>query len=125
MNFGHTVGHCLESFFLDHPEKGGLLHGEAVAAGIICECWISMQRGLMEESLFESIHRHITHLFSPIPIHSTEITEIAQYAYQDKKNEGGKILCTLVPEAGRFMINQEISIEEIQASLNYYRGLVE
>ena len=48
LNFGHTVGHALESYLLVQPGRE-ILHGEAIAAGMVCESWLSMKKGMLSE----------------------------------------------------------------------------
>ena len=43
LNFGHTIGHAIESYFLESDHKENLTHGEAIAIGMICECFISVE----------------------------------------------------------------------------------
>ncbi|MEQ3662819.1 MAG: 3-dehydroquinate synthase family protein, partial [Flavobacterium sp.] len=50
LNFGHTLGHAIESYFLENPNKESLLHGEAIAIGMILESYISKEKNLISES---------------------------------------------------------------------------
>ena len=49
LNFGHTLGHAIESYFLENENKTTLLHGEAIAIGMILESFISWQKKLISE----------------------------------------------------------------------------
>ncbi|CAN0054518.1 unnamed protein product, partial [Chrysoparadoxa australica] len=57
LNFGHTLGHAVETWYLNHEKS--LLHGEAIAVGMILEAHISMQKGLLNEECFYQINDHI------------------------------------------------------------------
>lgn len=117
LNFGHTIGHALESYFMDHTSIS-ILHGEAVLLGILCESWISFQRNLINGQEWKSIATYVRSISAPPVLGPAERLPIAQLATQDKKNEGKRILCTLLDGIGGFRINQEISIQEILNSLN-------
>jgi 3-dehydroquinate synthase len=55
LNFGHTLGHAIESYFLENEQKNSLLHGEAIAAGMILESYISMQKNLISKEEYSQI----------------------------------------------------------------------
>ncbi len=117
LNFGHTVGHALESFYMKNPFTT-LLHGEAVLLGMLCESWISWQHGLLTAKEWDSISSYICPIAPSVNIHQTDRLTIAQIAMQDKKNEGDRILCTLLNGIGKFKIDQEISVQEVMESLS-------
>jgi len=117
LNFGHTVGHALESFFL-YDGPSALLHGEAVLLGMLCESWISWRRGLITAKDWKDIAEYIGSLARESALTQPDRLRIAHLATQDKKNVGKRILCTLLDGIGGFRIDQEISTEEILDSLN-------
>ena len=116
LNFGHTVGHAIESFFIEEAPSP-FLHGEAVLLGMLCESWISWQRGLISEVEWKDIAHYVGLLAREPALTQPERLQIARLAIQDKKNEGQRILCTLLSGIGGFKINQEISIQDILDSL--------
>jgi 3-dehydroquinate synthase len=122
LNFGHTVGHALESFLLSQPGRE-ILHGEAVAAGMICEAWLSVQHGLLDETELDQIETFLFSVFEKVQFVSLETEAIADYARQDKKNVGSTINCTLLEGIGRGVYNQPVTVAEIAASLRYYHRL--
>src|SRR5690606_19975061 len=71
LNFGHTLGHAIESYFLSHSEKEALLHGEAIVIGMIMECFISSELlGFPKNDL-----EQITQVFNSIyPIKTIEVS---------------------------------------------------
>lgn len=73
LNFGHTIGHALESYFLNigYP----ITHGEAVAAGMICESWISHQQTGLKPDDFENIVHLIDYNFSRLKFSKNQITD--------------------------------------------------
>ncbi|MBC6697876.1 3-dehydroquinate synthase [Hymenobacter puniceus] len=122
LNFGHTVGHSLESYLLTQPGRE-ILHGEAVAAGMVCEAWLSVQRGLLTATELDQIETFLFSVFEKVQFVSLETEAIAEYALQDKKNSGATINCTLLEGIGRGVYDQPITLHEVAESLRYYHRL--
>lgn len=119
LNFGHTVGHAVESYHLSADDK--MLHGEAIAVGMICESYLSYLRGLIDESTHDKITRFILSVFGKRKVGDADA--IAAWARQDKKNEGDKVLCVLLEAAGKASWDHLITTDEIRESLSYYSTL--
>lgn len=122
LNFGHTVGHALESYLLTQPGREAL-HGEAVAAGIVCESWLSMKHGLLSEDELDKIETFVFSVFDKIAFVTLETAAIAELALQDKKNSGATINCTLLQGIGNGVFDQPVTVAEIADSLRYYHRL--
>lgn len=122
LNYGHTVGHALESYLLLQPGRE-ILHGEAVAAGMICEAWLSREKGLLSEQELDTIETFLFSVFEKVQFVTLETEAIAEFAYQDKKNVGSTINCTLLEGIGRAVYDQPVTPAEIAASLRYYHRL--
>ena len=122
LNFGHTVGHALESYLLAQPGREAL-HGEAVAAGLVCESWLSVQRGLLSPEELDKIETFVFSVFDKIAFVSLETEAIAELALQDKKNSGATINCTLLKGIGSGVYDQPVTVAEIAESLRYYHRL--
>lgn len=122
LNFGHTVGHALESYLLTQPGRE-ILHGEAVAAGMICEAWLSVQRGLLSPEELDKIETFLFSVFEKVQFVTLETEAIAEYALQDKKNAGSVINCTLLQGIGAGLYDQPITLAEVAAALRYYHRL--
>ncbi len=123
LNFGHTVGHALESYLLLQPGRE-VRHGEAVAAGLICESWLSVQRGLLSSQELVEVEGVVKAAFGKIHFITFETEAIAGFAVQDKKNRADVINCTLLQGLGRGVFDQPITLAEIIASLQYYHQSV-
>jgi 3-dehydroquinate synthase len=119
LNFGHTVGHALESYLLAQPGRT-VRHGEAVAAGLICESWLSAQRGLLSAGELAGVQAVVNASFEPLAFAERELTAIAAYALHDKKNRGDIIKCTLLQGLGHGIFDQAVTLTEIEASLRAY-----
>ncbi|SFG65827.1 3-dehydroquinate synthase [Algoriphagus hitonicola] len=118
LNFGHTLGHALETFYLNGPKH--LLHGEAIAAGMICEAWLSAEKtGLAKKELFE-IAEKLIQVYGKIEIESSEWEAILELCLQDKKNEGKTILFSLLQSIGSCTYNIPVSRGEMTQALTYY-----
>jgi 3-dehydroquinate synthase len=118
LNFGHTIGHAIESFYLqtENAEKI-LLHGESIALGMIAESYLSYQRNLITQTEFEQIKNLLCKVYSSSQIDKNDISNIAIWALQDKKNENGQIQTCLLSGIGNCLYQQVITIREIEESL--------
>ena len=122
LNFGHTVGHALESYLLQQSGRE-ILHGEAVAAGMVCEAWLSHHKGLLSAEELDKIETFLFSVFEKVQFVTLETEAIADFARQDKKNTGTTINCTLLEGIGRGVYDQAVTLEEIAESLRYYHRL--
>ena len=118
LNFGHTIGHAIESFLLNKNED--ILHGEAVAAGMICESFIAYKKGLITIENLVQIKEKIDEIFPLIPIHENDFDAIIGYALQDKKNENSKVNFTLINGIGDYLINQTADSLLMKDALKFY-----
>src|SRR5690606_31025381 len=114
LNFGHTIGHAVESYCLEQGRD--LLHGEAVAAGMYMEGIISSKTGLTHEDI-QQICSRIATLYPKAPIRMEEAPEIWSYALGDKKNKAGKVNCTLLTSIGSAVYNIRIQYPEFREAL--------
>ncbi|HRJ31900.1 MAG TPA: 3-dehydroquinate synthase [Cyclobacteriaceae bacterium] len=121
LNAGHTIGHALESFFLKTGNK--ILHGEAVAAGLVAEAWLSMKRGMLSETELNEVSDYILKVLGKLNIGSENLRTIAGLCSQDKKNKGKRILCVLSEGIGKARWDCEVTEDEIADALAYYRSL--
>jgi 3-dehydroquinate synthase len=120
LNFGHTLGHAIESYFLENGHKTTLLHGEAIAAGMILESYISWQKKLIEEQEYLEIKNTINSIFDRINFDEPDQEHIQELLIHDKKNEYGTIQFALLDSIGKIKINQTAEKEIITAAfLNY------
>jgi 3-dehydroquinate synthase len=106
LNFGHTLGHAIESYFLESEDKKQLLHGEAIAVGMILESHISYQSNFISKDDFAEIKYIITDIFEKIIFNESDIQNIMNLLIFDKKNEFGNVQFTLLNKIGESKINQ-------------------
>lgn len=119
LNFGHTIGHALESYSLIH-DKVPLLHGEAIAIGFICEAYLSAKiSGLKQEELSEIVNT----LKATYPAYSIKLLsypDLLEIMKNDKKNNAGQISFSLLSEIGKCGFDTFCSEADIFESLDYY-----
>lgn len=119
LNLGHTVGHAFESFAMER--KSPVLHGYAVAWGIICELYISTAYFNFPTDLMHRVVKFITEHYGKMNISCDDYERLFEFMTHDKKNMGDKIQFTLLSDIGRVRINRTITKEQIFESLDFYR----
>ncbi|MFO8054684.1 MAG: 3-dehydroquinate synthase [Bacteroidales bacterium] len=118
LNFGHTFGHAFESLAIQHDNP--ITHGKAIAAGMICESYLSYAINQLDKTELSDIQKTIEKTFSLPGIKTSDINSMTNYMYNDKKNQKGKINCSLIAEPGKAKYDQLIPEELINEALNYY-----
>ena len=121
LNFGHTLGHAIESYFLESENKTTLLHGEAIAAGMILEGYISWQKNLISKDEYYQIKNTIQSIFDDIVFEENDLSPIQELLIHDKKNEYGNIQFALLDSIGKIKINQEVENELIKKAFEDYK----
>ncbi len=121
LNFGHTIGHAVESFFLE--TKNPLLHGEAIAIGMICEAFLSVEKNKLTKEELQQISDFIIKTYGKITIPSESFSFLIKIMQQDKKNESDAINFTFLKNIGQFEINHTASEKEILESIAFYNQL--
>jgi len=122
LNFGHTIGHAIESYSLVH-DQNPLRHGEAIAIGMICESYISNSKSELTASALKTITETIFSIYNFHQLDDSTYHELIELMKNDKKNENSEINFTLLSEIGKADFNQEVDVELILESLNYYNAL--
>ena len=114
LNFGHTVGHAIESAAI----AGGMemYHGEAVAYGMVAELYLSVRKMGFDRQRYEAIRRFIQATYLPyVPVAGAE--ELYGLMLHDKKNEREGVNFSLLRAPGLFEVNCYCSREEILEAL--------
>lgn len=119
LNFGHTIGHAIEGYSL-YNDSSPLLHGEAIAIGMICEGFLSYKlNGLSKEDL-EDLTTLFLDIFPPYTYTVDQYDRFVELMKNDKKNEDKKIGFALLKEIGNAEYNIYVDTEDIEEALNYY-----
>ncbi|MCD8304642.1 MAG: 3-dehydroquinate synthase [Prevotellaceae bacterium] len=119
LNLGHTAGHALESLALG--EGRTVLHGYAVAWGLICELYLSAKRLSFPKDKLQQTVRFIKEHYGSFLIDCKEYDRLYELMTHDKKNTAGQINFTLLADIGDIRINQVVSKEEIMDMLDFFR----
>lgn len=122
LNFGHTVGHAVESYFLAQPGRE-LLHGEAISVGLVCESYLSEQKGLLSHTELGRIETFLASVFEKVKLTPEDIAGILPYLQQDKKNRNAVINCVLLEGISKPVYDQPVTVAEIEQALRYYQLL--
>ena len=119
LNFGHTLGHAIETHYLGTKDE--LLHGEAIAIGMVLEAHLSHQKlGFTMtdvEQIAETMRNHYD--LRELP----DLEQFGHLMFQDKKNEGNKLNFALLWEIGSCHYDVEVVSSEVQNALNYYHQI--
>lgn len=121
LNFGHTIGHAFESHYLETERH--LLHGEAIAIGMICEANLSAKKSGLPKADMELIQNMLLKVFGKFEFPLDDIPAIVSLCSQDKKNEGKTLNFSLLTQIGKCEYNYHVTLEEIVESINHYSNL--
>lgn len=123
LNFGHTYGHAFESLSMMHSGNTKLSHGKAIALGIICDLWHSVQKSTFPESVFIEIKDYIFKNFGSFSIQDNQIGQLLDLMKKDKKNSDNKIATILLESIGNPIADKHICEEEVYNCLKYFQNL--
>lgn len=122
LNLGHTFGHAFETWCMRNGKP--VLHGYAVAWGLVCELIMSHQQvGFPSQTLY-TIANFIKENYGPLHITCDDYDDLYELMTHDKKNEGGDINFTLMKNTGDVALNHTANKEQIGATLDIYRDLM-
>jgi len=122
LNFGHTLGHAIESYLLTHETKDALLHGEAIAIGMILASYISnQQEGFPIEKLTE-IKRVMLDMYGKTEFESADYDAIIDLMKYDKKNSHGNINFVLLSDIGTPVLDKIVPNATIINAFNFYNS---
>ena len=121
LNFGHTLGHAVETYLLNQGKRR-ILHGEAIAVGMIMEAYISFSRQLISREELESIEIYLFETYGRVKIAVDEISAIIKLTAQDKKNKGNEIRFSLLTGIGDCGYDIPVSAAEMKKAIAYYIG---
>ncbi|MFA5555878.1 MAG: 3-dehydroquinate synthase [Flavobacteriaceae bacterium] len=122
LNYGHTLGHAIESYCMTNSEKPTLLHGEAIAIGMILESFLSFKKRLISAEDYLEIKSVLKEIYPFVKFDKKDIEAIIELLSFDKKNEYGKILFVLLDQIGTIKIDQQIENELIFSAFDDYNS---
>jgi 3-dehydroquinate synthase len=122
LNFGHTLGHAVETYFLSKPAKERLLHGEAIAVGMMMEAFIAYRKKMIDLQTLERIEEFIFQVYGKVNISQTDSAALIALAQQDKKNLNGQLRFSIVESEGTCAFDVIVTADEIRKAVAYYIG---
>lgn len=122
LNLGHTAGHAFES--LSHHRKDPVLHGYAVAYGIMCELYLCLKRFDFPQETFQRINYFIKEEYGIFHISCDDYPYLLNAMTHDKKNTSKEINFTLLSDIGKIKLNQTADAKEIEEALDFYQDFM-
>ncbi|NLO02698.1 MAG: 3-dehydroquinate synthase [Bacteroidales bacterium] len=123
LNFGHTTGHAIESLAMKQNKP--VLHGCAVAWGMIVELFLSMKKCGLAENSVQELTNWLIKIYGTFKIETSDFEELFGLMAHDKKNEGDQINFTLISGIGCFEINKNCDKKLIFEGLDFFRMIQE
>ncbi|GAA4270230.1 3-dehydroquinate synthase [Hyunsoonleella aestuarii] len=122
LNYGHTLGHAIESYFLSKPDKIDLLHGEAIAIGMVLASYISTKLTGFPEAVNNEIKILFKGFYGHVEILESEYADIIELLKYDKKNEHGNINFVLLEAIGKPKIDCLVDDNIIIDAFKFYNS---
>ena len=119
LNLGHTIGHAFESLALMNNRP--VLHGYAVAWGMVCELYLSVKlMGFPKDAFYKTVG-FIGDNYGRMPLDCRDYDRLFELMTHDKKNVAGRMNFTLLADIGDIRINQQVTKDDIFEALDYLR----
>ena len=122
LNFGHTLGHAIESYYLTHKDKSRLLHGEAIAIGMVMEAYLATHCSGLDAAEADEIKKTFAAFYPQIDITFEDQNEILKLLRHDKKNKAGRINFVLLKAIGSPDIDVEVPHEFFAKAFEFYQS---
>jgi len=120
LNFGHTIGHAIESYFLENQTKETLTHGEAIAIGMVIELFYSSKLFDFPMEYTEELKTFVDNFYGKTLIQKSDFAPIIDLMQFDKKNVSGKVNFVLLKQMENCEIDVQVSNELLIEGLRYY-----
>lgn len=121
LNFGHTVGHAIESLFLGSDREW--LHGEAILAGMIIESHLAFQKKLISASTLKEVTLVLTSMFEPEQLDPACLPRLMELMANDKKTDGDALQPALIDATGSCRIDVRVTETQVKKALQHYSRL--
>ncbi len=123
LNFGHTIGHAIESHYLE--TEFPYLHGEAVTIGMLVESILSFENEMISSAELDEIFFNITELFPKEPINEEIIPDLLNLMKHDKKNQNDQISFSLPDGIGKCKYDILLNKNQISEGILMYNKKLE
>jgi 3-dehydroquinate synthase len=120
LNYGHTIGHAVESYFLESDHKKTLTHGQAISLGMVTEAYISNKLFGFPMAQVVDLKGYVIDLFGKVPVVTEDYPEIFDYLKHDKKNVSGQVNFVLLEDIANYKIDCKVTMQLVEESINYY-----
>ncbi len=120
LNFGHSLGHAVESHFLKQSDEESVTHGEAVATGMIAALYISHKYYDFNRTKVDEIKAFILNYYGKIDLNESDFTSILDLLKHDKKAKRGIVKFILIDKIGSYKLNCEVNNTDLIEALKYY-----
>ena len=122
LNFGHTLGHAIESYHLINEGKTTLLHGEAIAIGMIMEAYIASVLLSLPKHECEEIKNVFDAIYPKVDFNEKDFDAIVELLIYDKKNSHGKVKFALIEAIGNPKWDIEVPNALLKDAFHYYQS---
>jgi 3-dehydroquinate synthase len=122
LNFGHTLGHAIESFYLESDEKENLTHGEAIAIGMVCESYMSLKLLGFPKKNVNEIKEVVLSIYNRTILLKKDFCNIMELLKHDKKNINGQVNFVLLNDFEDFKLDCKVSEDLIIESMEFYNS---
>lgn len=119
LNLGHTVGHAFESLALRRQQP--VLHGYAVAWGLVCELYLSAIKTHFPVDVMRQVVSYVIDHYGRMSVNCNDYPVLLELMTHDKKNTAGQINFSLLSDVGQLQLNQTATRQEIEEALDFYR----
>jgi len=123
LNFGHTLGHALESYCLDHRPENFMKHGEAVGIGMILALYLSHTTQGFPKTKLLHFSEQVNKLLPEFRFDIRAQEQIISYLIHDKKNAHGRINFVLLKDIGNYVIDCQVTNTQIFEAFNFWQSL--
>ena len=120
LNFGHTLGHAIETHCLESQTLKTLLHGEAIAVGMVLEAFLSNTLSSLTASDLEAIKETFSEIYNKVSFELSDIKSIIKLLKDDKKNSRGQVNFVLLETIGQCKYDISVPEAAIFKAFEYY-----
>jgi 3-dehydroquinate synthase len=117
LNFGHTIGHAIETYLIDTQKS--ITHGEGVALGMVSALYLSEKYLNLDHQITLNYKEIYRQNFNEIDLNDIPVEKLLEIMRHDKKNQGGDIRFVLIEDYGKPVYDVVVKPEDIVESITY------
>ena len=122
LNFGHTIGHAIETYSLEH-DNDPLLHGEAIVIGMIMEAYLSIEKTNLSKVECNDIVEVFRSKYVDYQLDMNSVNIVWEHMLLDKKNSKLKVMAALISSIGTPVIQIELTKSDLMNAFEFYANL--